>query len=60
MIYSGEARGNFDATYISENIKAIVGYNPADFLSPGFWANSIHPDDTQRVGNTNSIEEDVC
>ncbi|MDP8239800.1 MAG: PAS domain-containing protein [Candidatus Hatepunaea meridiana] len=49
MIYTCEATGDFDATYISENIKTLIGYDPEEFLSSGFWAKHIHPEDAPRV-----------
>ncbi|MGB8688343.1 MAG: PAS domain S-box protein, partial [Microcoleus sp.] len=50
MIYSCKPYGDYGATFMSKNIEAILGYKAATFLStPGFWANHIHPEDTQRV-----------
>jgi PAS domain S-box-containing protein len=49
MVYTCEAFGDFDATYISENISSITGYTSKDFLSKGFWASHIHPDDASVV-----------
>jgi PAS domain S-box-containing protein len=50
VIYSAEAGGNYDATCITENVKALLGYEPQDFLEiPGFWAENIHPEDAPRV-----------
>lgn len=50
IIYSSNATPPFGATYISENAKDIVGFEPSDFLNDaGFWANQIHPDDTAKV-----------
>ncbi len=49
MLYSCEAFGNFDATFISNNINVITGYTNNEFLSIGFWASHIHPEDTPKV-----------
>jgi PAS domain S-box-containing protein len=49
MLYTCNAFGNFDATFVSDNIYAITGYTKEEFLSSGFWASHIHPDDTHRV-----------
>lgn len=50
MTYSCLAFGNFDATYISPNIKEKLGYDAEEFLKiPGFWAGNIHPDDKERI-----------
>ena len=35
---------------MSENVRALFGYEPRDFIDDsGFWANHIHPDDRDRV-----------
>lgn len=50
VIYSCKADGDFGATFISENVKAQLGYQPEDFLTDSsFWASHIHPDDSSRV-----------
>lgn len=50
VIWSCEARGDFDRTYVSPNVRAQLGYDPAEFTAiPGFWAARIHPDDRERV-----------
>jgi len=50
VIYSSAATEPFGATYISENVRDIIGSDPNDFLEdPGFWASRIHPDDADRV-----------
>ncbi|MDP2088214.1 MAG: PAS domain S-box protein [Flavobacteriaceae bacterium] len=52
MIYTCQAFGNFDATYISENIKEHLGYDSKEFLKiPGFLAMNIHPDDKEIVSS---------
>ena len=46
VIYSCEAQGEFPATFISDNVKYLFGFEPQQFLdNPGFWASNIHPDD---------------
>ncbi len=49
MLYTCDAFGDFDATFISENIHAITGYTKEEFLSKGFWSNHIHPEDAPKV-----------
>ncbi|NQT26753.1 PAS domain S-box protein [candidate division KSB1 bacterium] len=50
VIYSSTATEPFGATYISENVRDVIGFEPNDFLEdPGFWTNRIHPDDSARV-----------
>lgn len=47
--YTCKVGGDWPATFISENIKELFGYEPHQFLEDGFWATRIHPDDRQRV-----------
>lgn len=50
VIWSSETGGDFDRTYVSPNVRAQLGYDPAEFTAiPGFWASHIHPDDRERV-----------
>jgi PAS domain S-box-containing protein len=49
MLYTCNAFGDFDATFVSDNIYVITGYTKEEFLSKGFWANHIHPQDAPRV-----------
>ena len=49
-IYTFEAEGNFAPTYISENVKGLVGWEPRQFLeNPRFWIKHVHPEDRRRV-----------
>jgi PAS domain S-box-containing protein len=50
VIYSFNARGDFEPTYVSENIRRVFGYDPAEYLeNPDFWRERVHPDDLARV-----------
>jgi PAS domain S-box-containing protein len=50
VIYACEATGNYAATFVSENVTTILGYESQDFLTdPRFWANLIHPADRDRI-----------
>ncbi|QIR40680.1 PAS domain S-box protein [Tolypothrix sp. PCC 7910] len=50
VIYSCKVSGDFGATFISENVKAMMGYEPREFLEDSsFWASRIHPDDVSDV-----------
>ena len=41
VIYSFKASGDFAPTYVSQNIKDWLGYEPRDYLdSPDFWRSS--------------------
>lgn len=49
-IWTSEVSAPFDRTFLSPNVRALLGYEPEDFLrDPGFWSSNIHPDDRQRV-----------
>ena len=46
VIFTATPTGDFRTTYISENVKAIVGYDPEKMLAdPNFWPSRIHPED---------------
>jgi adenylate cyclase len=50
VIYSFKATGNFAPTFVSDNINAVFGYAPAEYLEdPSFWRDRVHPDDLARV-----------
>jgi adenylate cyclase len=50
VIYSFEASGDYAPTFISENVKSLLGYNREDYLaSPDFWQSRIHPEDCERI-----------
>ena len=50
VTYNCEAHGDFAATFISDNVKELFGYEPSAFTNdPSFWLNNIHPDDVDHV-----------
>ncbi len=50
VLYTYKPSGDFDATYISDNITQQLGYEPREFLEDSqFWAAHIHPDDRPRM-----------
>lgn len=52
VIYIRKPRGNFGLTYISRNIRTLLGWEPRQFLEdPNFWFNHIHPDDQPRISS---------
>jgi PAS domain S-box-containing protein len=42
-------RSEMVPTWISANIKSLLGYSVEDALQPGWWPNNIHPDDLEPV-----------
>ena len=50
VIYSFKATGDFAPTFVSENINAVFGYAPGEYLEDAdFWRRCVHPDDLARV-----------
>jgi PAS domain S-box-containing protein len=50
VIYTCEPRGRYKTTFMSSNIKEILGHLPEDFIdSPTFWETIIHPEEKDRV-----------
>ncbi len=50
VLYTSKATGDYAATFISENVKMQLDYEPEDFLNnPEFWVKHIHPEDRQKV-----------
>ena len=50
VIYSFKATGDYEPTFISRNVKDLLGYDPAEYLeSPDFWRNRVHHNDSERI-----------
>jgi PAS domain S-box-containing protein len=50
MICSFEARGRNAPTFISENVRDLLGYQPNEYLEgANFWLERVHPEDLPRV-----------
>ena len=50
VIYCFKATGDFAPTFVSDNIIAVFGYAPTEYLKdPSFWRDRVHPDDLARV-----------
>jgi PAS domain S-box-containing protein len=50
VVYAIKAGGNFSTSFISENVRQLLGYAPSDFTGkPGFWSSHVHPDDLESV-----------
>jgi adenylate cyclase len=46
VIYSYRATGDFAPTFVSENIRDWLGYEPEEYLKDAdFWRRRVHPDD---------------
>ncbi|AFZ08672.1 multi-sensor hybrid histidine kinase [Oscillatoria nigro-viridis PCC 7112] len=52
VIFGCKPYGDYSATFMSENIKDVLGYESIDFLEDSeFWVHHLHPDDLERVIN---------
>jgi PAS domain S-box-containing protein len=50
VIFTCKPSGNYDITYISDNIVTVVGYESVEFLNNRhLWRRSIHPEDAPRI-----------
>jgi two-component system, sensor histidine kinase and response regulator len=46
VMFICKAGGDFPATFITEGVRTLWGYNPEDFLDqPSFWMDRVHPED---------------
>ena len=47
VIYSFKARDDYAPTFISQNVKDLLGYDREEYLkSPDFWVSRVHPEDS--------------
>jgi adenylate cyclase len=52
VIYSFRATGDYGPTFISQNVKELLGYEREEYLeSPNFWRDRVHPEDLRRIEN---------
>ena len=50
IIYTNKASGDFSCTFVSENLRAIMGYSPEEMTTdPRCWSDHLHPEDAPRV-----------
>jgi adenylate cyclase len=50
IIYTTKASGDFGCTFVSENLRAVMGYSPEEMTTdPKSWPDHLHPDDAPRV-----------
>lgn len=50
VIYSFKATGDYAPTFISKNVKELLGYDREEYLdSPDFWRARVHPEDLSRI-----------
>ncbi len=50
VIYSFKATGDYAPTFISQNVKDLLGYDREEYLeSPDFWRERVHPEDSPHI-----------
>ncbi|MEH2408622.1 PAS domain S-box protein [Nostoc sp.] len=50
VIYSSKTSEDFSTTFISENIKGMVGYEAREFIEDSsFWLQHVHPQDIELI-----------
>ncbi len=50
VIHTCKAEGDFSATFVSDGVRALWGYEPGDFLNNNrFWSDRLHPEDADRA-----------
>ena len=48
IIYTTKATGDYACTFVSENLRAIMGYTPQEMTTdPKGWPERLHPDDAR-------------
>ena len=59
VIYTADPTADFAATFVSDNVKTQLGYEPAEYYDdPKFWVDRIHPDDAPKlVGRISKLME---
>ena len=56
VVYTCRPDGDFGGTYVSENVRSVLGYEPEQFLGDSsFWIGRVHPEDRPKV--TANIQE---
>ncbi|MCC5615220.1 PAS domain S-box protein [Nostoc sp. CHAB 5836] len=50
VIYSSKISEDFSTTFISENVKEMIGYEAREFIeNPSFWLHHVHPEDIELI-----------
>ncbi len=50
IIYTTKASGDYNCTFVSPNLRTIMGYKPEEMTTdPKGWPDHLHPDDASRV-----------
>jgi diguanylate cyclase (GGDEF)-like protein/PAS domain S-box-containing protein len=56
IVYTCVPTEDGDWTYVSPQVRSVLGFTPEDVMSNGLWTTQLHPDDRERV----LAEEAAC
>jgi diguanylate cyclase (GGDEF)-like protein/PAS domain S-box-containing protein len=56
VVYTCEPTEDGDWTYVSPQVRTVLGFTPEEVMSNGLWTTQLHPDDRERV----LAEEAAC
>ena len=62
VIFSCQPRENYEITFMSDNVRSLLGYNAPEFIrNPGFWLSHVHPEDIKllRSGLQHILKRDI-
>lgn len=58
IIYATHASGDYACTFVSENLRAIMGYAPQEMTTdPKCWPDRLHPEDARVIRQVPSLVE---
>ncbi|MFW9906633.1 MAG: PAS domain-containing protein, partial [Candidatus Thorarchaeota archaeon] len=61
VTFTSEPRGDFRTTFMSKNVRDLIGYEAEEFLTkPNFWVNCIHPEDREHIFSSFSKLPEEC
>jgi len=50
VIYASKTSGDYGATFITDNVQRMTGYDPKNFIkNSSFWIDHLHPEDVKRI-----------
>lgn len=60
VLFTCEPTDILQTTFISENVRTVLGYEPQQFLNePRFWIDNVHPDDLGQMLDKELVEDTV-
>ena len=62
VIFSCQQEGEYEITFISDNVHRLLGYYAHEFIrNPGFWLHHVHPEDIKllRSGLKHILKRDI-